>query len=252
MEDVATRLHDEGKLKAAEKIFKEMLTLDARCLGAHFELARVYRRMGKLELALFHARRTLRFNPKEKNASLNLAIIYDLLRKDALALKYYKRELKINPGSVETYWNLGRLYFYKHRFRPASKYLRLCFERGFWSDMDDTVYKLGICYQKLSDVRPYIDVYKRYSAIVPSAGWAAANVGYALLHIRDYRGAVLWLSRAQRMDSSKRIELALARARNGLAKTTKPKLNSKARQKRSNAFVGRINRTPVRARAKRR
>lgn len=222
LEDEAVRLLDSGKLRRAERVLKQMLAIDANCLAAHFQLARVYRRAKKYDLALRHARRTLRLSPNERNACLNLGLIYDLMERDRLAALYYKKELARNPESAETLWNLGRLYFKKRRWLNASKYLRRCFEMGFVFDLEDTVDKLGICYQKLHDVRSYIEVFGSYIQLFPNAGWAFANLGRALLCARDYRGAVLRLSRANQLGTRKGVAGELARAKRLWSNSTHP------------------------------
>jgi tetratricopeptide (TPR) repeat protein len=213
MEDEAIRLLESGKLRRAERVLKGLLANDPDSLAAHFNLARVYWSTEEYECALLHARRTLRLNPKEPNACLNLGLIYEFMRRDKLASHYYKRELSRDPGSTETLFNIGRLYFNNHRWLRASKYLRRCFDLGNLFRVEDTVYKLGECYCKLYDLQSFIDIYKRYLQMVPNAAWAAANLGGALLRAKDYRHAVLWLSRAKQLGVKHSVDVDLARAK---------------------------------------
>jgi tetratricopeptide (TPR) repeat protein len=213
MEDEAIRLLETGKLRRAERMLGKILAIDANSITAHFQLARVYWRTGEYERALRHARRTLKLSPEEPNACLNLGLIYDLMGLDRLAIFYYKRELSRNPGSPETLWNIGRLYFRKHRWLQASKYLRRCFEMGFEFEIEDTLYKLGSCYYKLHDIQSYIEVYTHYIQMVPNAVWAFANLGCALLHAKDYKGAALRLGRASQLGIKKSVAVELAQAK---------------------------------------
>src|SRR5256885_1837762 len=102
LENEAVSLLDRGKLRSSERLLKRMLAINTKCLPAHFHLARVYRRTGQYDLALYHARRTLRLSPDEPNASLNLGLIYDLMGRDTQAIRCYKKELSRNPDSAET------------------------------------------------------------------------------------------------------------------------------------------------------
>jgi len=223
LEDEAERLLDGGKLRRAERVLKQMLAINANCLAAHFQLARVYRRTKKYDLALRHARRTLRLSPNERNACLNLGLIYDLMDNRKLAAFYYKKELSRNFGSPETHWNIGCLYFEKRQWLRASKHLRYCFENAFKPHFEDATNKLAICYHKLHDVRSYIDVFTEYVQIVPNAAWAFTNLGRALLAVKDYKSAVLRLTTAQRLGNRKSVVIELARAKDMLWKCVRRK-----------------------------
>jgi len=218
-EDEAVRLLEGGKLRQAERILKKMLAVESNCLAAHFHLSRVYRRTQEYELALCHARRTLRLNPEEPNACLNLGLIYDELGRDSLAISYYKRELSRNASSAETLWNIGRIYFKKHQWLRAAKYLHRCFDLGFKPDLEDTVDKLGMCYHKLHDVRSYIELFTRYVQMFPNAGWAFVNLGRALLFVNDYKSATLRLSTAKRLGHGKIVGTELARAKQMMSRS---------------------------------
>jgi protein O-GlcNAc transferase len=211
--DEAESLLEKGKLRRAESVLKRLLAIDGRSIGAHFNLTRVYRRTGQFKEALYHGRKTLQLSPKEKNARLNLAMVYEETGQRRQALRYYKNELARNPNSAETLWNLGRLYFDMRRWLGASKCLHHCFDRGFGFEIEDTVDKLGICYQKLGSLRPYIEVFTRYIEMCPSATWAHSNLGRALLQVGDYRGAVLRLARARRLNPNSGSLADLERAK---------------------------------------
>lgn len=214
LEDKAVQLIDRGQLRRAESVLKRMLADDSNCLPAHFHLARLYRRTKHYRRALYHGRRTLRLHPQEANASLNLGLIYEFMGNDRRAAFHYKKELSRNPNSGETLYNIGRLYFNRHRWRQASTYLARCFDVGFMHEMEDTVDKLGLCYYNLEDVQSYIGLHTGYLKMCPRAYWAAANLGRALLYVKDYRGAVRWLSVASKGGKNKKGLLSdLARAR---------------------------------------
>jgi tetratricopeptide (TPR) repeat protein len=220
MVDDAEFLLENGKLRRAERLLKKMLANDPNCISAHFNLARVYIDTKEYDLALRHARRTLKLNPTETNACLNLGVVYDLMERDNLAISYYKRELSRNPGNEVTLWNIGRLYYEKHRWHQASQNLRHCIEVGYLYKDGDTMMKLGFCYYKLRDNQSYIDAYRRYLLLVPRASWAAVNLGYALMRAKDYRSAALWLTRAIQLGAGKDAGAELVRARKMLLKSS--------------------------------
>jgi tetratricopeptide (TPR) repeat protein len=214
LEDRAVQLIDSGQFWRAESVLKRMLADDSNSLPAHFHLARVYRRTKQYRRALYHARRTLRLHPQEANACLNLGLIYEFMGNDRRAVFYYRKELSRIPNSAETLYNIGRLYFNRHRWLQASSYLARCLDVGFMHEIEDTVAKLGLCYYNLEDVQSYIRLHIRYLRRFPRAFWAAANLGRALLHVKDYKRALRWLSIAsQRSENKKSVFSDLARAR---------------------------------------
>jgi tetratricopeptide (TPR) repeat protein len=198
-EEAGIKLLERGHLRRAERTFKQLLADDPNCLTAHFQLARVYRNTKQYKLALHHGGRTLRLNPKETNAAFNLGLTYELMGQRKLAILNYRRELALNPDNEEALWYLGRLYFKTNQWLRASRCLRRCFDRTYLDDIENTLYKLGICYNKLNDLPSYIDVYTRYlkTFSYPTEKWAFPNLGYALLLAKDYEGAVFWLSKAK-------------------------------------------------------
>ena len=218
LEDKAVSLLDSGKLRRSERVLKEILKLAPDSVIPHFHLARVDRRTGQHQLALFHGRRVLRLNPTKRNACLNVGLIYDLMERSRLAVSYYKRELSTNPDSVETLFNMGRLYFGKRQWRKAARYLRSAFDKRYMFRMADTAHKLGKCYQKMGAVRDYIEVYNQYLLMFPQSPWAAANVARALDADKQYQNAVLHFMRAKRLDPDIGLDEELKSARQAFRK----------------------------------
>jgi tetratricopeptide (TPR) repeat protein len=230
LEDQADLLMDKGKLRSAERILLRLLASDGNKLPAHFNLARLYLRTKQYDLAIRHARQTLKINPKEMNAHLNLGVIYDKMDCYSKATQHYRKELTNNPTSPETLYNLGNIYFERRQWQKASKSLRRCLELGFTRNDEMTVYQLGVCYFHMADIDAYIEVYTRYLESEPSAGWAAANLGRALLHARNYRGAVLWLLKAKRLAGDSEVLKDLEKAQRCLRQTGIPDQKRKRRR----------------------
>jgi tetratricopeptide (TPR) repeat protein len=211
--DAGVELLEVGKLRRAEKVFRRLLEADPGCVVAHFNLVRVYWRTKQYALGLLHGRRVLRLSPNEPNACRNLGLIYEKSGNDLQALKYYKHELSRDPYETAALWNIGRLYFRKRRWREAAKHLRRCFETGDEFEVEDTVDKLAICLHRLRDVRAYIEVFTSYVRIYPSSGWGYANLGWALMHTKDYKGAILRFSRASQLGWKEKVATDMKQAR---------------------------------------
>lgn len=212
LENQAVRYLERGKLRKAEAILLDMLRLEPDCLVAHFHLARVYRRMENFQAAIKHGRRVLKLNPKEPNANLNLGLAFEMDGREKLAVKYYRKELAQNPDSGETLYNLGCLRFDQNKWTLARLHLRRYYDLGYTQDLDEVVQKIGFCCFKLRDLSGYIDIYSRFVNRYPGASWAYANLGAALIRAKDYKGAVLRLTRAKQL-GSKSVDLDLKKAK---------------------------------------
>jgi tetratricopeptide (TPR) repeat protein len=213
VEDEAVSLMENGKLRRAEQLLLRLLESDRNSLPAHFNLARLYRRTKQYDRAIKHARRTLRLNPKEPHAHLNLAMIYDEMGCNSKAARHYLKELRNNPTSPETICYLGNIYFENRQWRKASKLLRRCLDLGFTWNIETIVHQLGVSYYHTRDIQAFIGLYTWYLEIDPRAGWAAANLGGALLHAGDYKRAVLWLAKAHRLTGKPEVFQKLEKAR---------------------------------------
>jgi hypothetical protein len=71
----------------------------------------------------------------------------------------------------------------------------------------------------LNKIDMYIQAYEKYLNVVPNSSWAATNLGRALLHDKQYKRAVLWLSKACRLDPKGSLAEDLLRARQALTKS---------------------------------
>jgi len=216
LEDRAERLLDSGRISAAEKILKRMLTLDENCVGAHFNLTRVYKRKGAFAQAILHGKRTIELSPRETNASLNLGIAYEGVGDTKRAAACYRKELSRDLLNLPALWNFGQLLFEQHRWKQASRCLQRCFDLGYRHEEEETLWKLGRCYFEMNDVRSFIAAYERYANERPDSSWAAANLGRALLHAKEFQRAGVWLLRAKRLGArSKDVDEDIQAAKKG-------------------------------------
>jgi tetratricopeptide (TPR) repeat protein len=213
------KLLDRGKISQARRTLEGILRIMPNSVPAHFHLARVYRRTGDFKRALWHGKKTLKLSPKEANAFLNLALIYHLAGDRTRARVFYRKELKQDPFNAQTLWNLGQLYFEGHQWKKAAACLQRSIDLKFDHELEDTIWKLGLCYQKVRRVDEYISLFEDYLRIAPGAAWAASNLGRAYAHKGDFKHAVLWLKKAFRLSPSGKLEAELSETKAKLAAT---------------------------------
>lgn len=216
LENSTEKLLENGQLRKAERLLKNILASNPNDFDVHFQMARLYRLKKDFGLALQHGLRAFEMNPEEANLCLNIGLIYESAGENVRALQYYKLELLRNPDSGETLFNIGLLYFNLTDWPMATRYLERCFNNGYSFRMEDVVCKLGYCYFRSGNIASYIDIYRDYLCRVPLAGWARANLGSALLLIKDYRGALLNLTRARCLGVRKSVDQKIASAKRHL------------------------------------
>lgn len=221
MERKAVEYFDAGSLSLSKRYCDKLLASDPDNIAAHFYLTRICWRKGMLKSALHHAKRVLQLNPSEGNAFLNLGLVYESLGNLKMAVTCYRKELAQNPFSGETLFNIGHLYFGARRWKKAITYLLQYVQMGFPFRQEDALFHLGNCYSEIDDLRGYIDAYTRYVSAHPNTGWALANLGSALLRSKDYKEAILKLSRAKRVGTRLSVDRKLATAKRMLERETK-------------------------------
>jgi tetratricopeptide (TPR) repeat protein len=89
----------QGKLKKAEKCYRDAIAADTAYPLAHFNLANLYDEQGKSELARAHYLSALKLDPGYADAYFNLALICERAGEGLKALSYWKAYLKLDGAS---------------------------------------------------------------------------------------------------------------------------------------------------------
>ncbi len=93
----------------AISLYKDALSLDAQCFGAHLNLGTLYFNQKKLKLAEQHYRAAIDLHPRYVLAHFNLASLYDELGQFEKAISYYRSTLNLDPDYVDAHYNLALL-----------------------------------------------------------------------------------------------------------------------------------------------
>jgi len=141
---VATKYHKEGKLDAAEKLYKTVIEVKPHSAEAWFylgmihyakrnrfdaetclkraieldpknadysnNLGEMYRQNGMLDQAEYYIRNAIVQNPNQADAYCNLALICKARGDYDHAKLYFSRSLDINPKNINTIINVGNLF----------------------------------------------------------------------------------------------------------------------------------------------
>jgi len=87
---------------------------------AHYNLALVLFRQGKLEAAAAHAAEALRLNPSDVDAYNNLGVVLQRQGKLEAAAALYADALRLNPDYLDAHYNLGIVLSRQRNFEAAA------------------------------------------------------------------------------------------------------------------------------------
>jgi len=152
---VAMQYHKEGKLDAAEKLYRTVLEVKPHAAEAwfylgmiqyakrnHFEaetclkkaleldpknadysnnLGEIYRQNGMLDQAEYYIRNAIVINPNQADAYANLALICKARGDYDSAKLHFSRSLDINPKNINTIVNVGRLFLTLEEYDDAAE-----------------------------------------------------------------------------------------------------------------------------------
>ena len=109
------RMIKDGKLNAAEKLAKSILTKDSRDYVAHYWLGKVYLAEKKTEQAYIEFK-TVNDNAlfdgsiPEADFRKEIAVLYNKYGDAQAALREYMLLTKIEPQNAENFYNVGKMY----------------------------------------------------------------------------------------------------------------------------------------------
>ncbi len=96
----------------AANYYKACVNLDSNFIDAIDNLGLTFRRLGKLDSAVYCYKLSIKKYPKGTAARLNLGVICQLQKKYTEALAYYKEVLRIDSNEPEGYYGNAHIYHY--------------------------------------------------------------------------------------------------------------------------------------------
>ncbi len=97
-------------LSNAEQLFGEAIELKQDYAPAHFFMAVVLDREGRLKEAITKMESVVRFNPQDVGVAFQLGILYLKDNNSAKAEAEFKRALQLSPNYANAHWYLAALY----------------------------------------------------------------------------------------------------------------------------------------------
>lgn len=228
----AIELHQRGRLREAEGLYRGVLDGAPEHFGALHHLGVVRAQQGDAEDAIHFLRRALASNPRSVEALGDLGVVLEGARRhaeavscyeEALALdpqhattlfnlgnalqalqrheeaaRHYERALALRPGDAETHCSLGNALHALHRSDEAiAQYEQALALRPRYAKAHNN---LGVALAAAGRVVAAIEHYRKALSLDARFAAAHANLGEALVALGQRRDAVAHLQRALALD----------------------------------------------------
>jgi tetratricopeptide (TPR) repeat protein len=163
----------------SETLWRHALSVTRGSSTIDFNLAVVLHNHGKLEEAIEHYRRSLRFNPNIADAHYYLADALAERGEVKEAVKEYNRAIQIDPGLWRAHFNLAKVLASQgNREGAVEHYLEVVkIEPAFI----DAHYQLGNVLAALGDFDTAVQHYEKALKLDPSRSEIHLNLGNALI-----------------------------------------------------------------------
>lgn len=165
---LGTYYSQQGDLPHALEEFKTALRLEPYRPEAHYNLANIYYRLERYDLALRYYREAIRLNPFYDSARLMLGSTYQKKGETAKAKKEYLEIIKNLPRTTMAYLRLGQLYLTEGKIEPAIRFFLRARELEPRSALP--YLQLSLAYQKKKDYDRAAGLLEEGLRAVPAEG----------------------------------------------------------------------------------
>ncbi|MGA2125670.1 MAG: tetratricopeptide repeat protein [Xanthobacteraceae bacterium] len=121
---VATALHQQGKLPEAEQLYRRILAVDPEHSASLFRLGAIRAKQGQIDDAVLLLRRAADAAADSAEAQAGLGVMLAGLGRPGEAIACFDRALALNPNHPETHNNLGKSLHMLGRHEEAIAHFR--------------------------------------------------------------------------------------------------------------------------------
>jgi len=172
---------------------------DDTYVTGHYNLAKVYQKMGKWDDAQRHLNRVTTLEPNEARYHYDLGLCYHRLSRLDLATESYTQALSLNPKLYAAHFRMGMVYTAQDRPRDADEAYRKAIDIN--PRFIKAFVKLGLLYLDYDYPEPALQVLQAGIAINATSGEAHNMTGVAFQMLKKYDKAIEMFKKAYRLDS---------------------------------------------------
>jgi tetratricopeptide (TPR) repeat protein len=190
----AVGLHQRGQLAEAEKLYAQVLALDAKQFDALHLLGLLKHQRGDSDQAIRLMAAALDVNPKSPQALLNYAGVLCATNRHAEALACYDRVLTLAPNEADAHYNRGNALMGLDRHAEALA----AYDRALALNPNNPLahYNRGNALAALGRAEEALAAFHRAAALAPQFVDAQVNIGRALSSLHRDAEALSWYDRA--------------------------------------------------------
>jgi tetratricopeptide (TPR) repeat protein len=190
----AVALHQQGRLREAEKLYARVLKAMPDNFDALHLLGLVKAQAGQMGEAYRLMSAALKINPKAPDAWMNLANVLHALKRDAEALDCLDKALALRPGDVDALHNRGNALLALGRPQDALSSFEQVLARN--PRHADALLGRGTTFASLGRTEPALADFDAALALMPGHAAALYNRGNALSDLGRYDQAIAAFDRA--------------------------------------------------------
>jgi len=190
----AVSLHQLGRLRDAERVYRELLARNPRSVEVHNNLGHLLGTLGQHDEAAGHYLKAIQIKPDFIEAYLNLGNTLQSLNRHEEAISQYAKALDIKPDFADALLNIGNALQTLGRNAEAVAHYRKALTSR--PDYAEGHYHIAMALEKTGQIDEAVTHYERAIAIRPDYVEAYNNLGNAFRALNRYEEALVQFERA--------------------------------------------------------
>ena len=163
---LAIENHKNKKFQLAEKLYKEILSLDKDHVEANYQLGTLYSQLQNFNLAKPLLAKAHKLSPNNPNINLHIGNLLLSTGKPLEAINYFEKVINVQPNFILAHFNKGITLYNQKKYHDAIK----CFERVIEIEPNNiNAYNvLGIIFQETGEFQKSLSYLKKSLNIAPN------------------------------------------------------------------------------------
>ena len=183
----AVAAHQEGKLEEAERLYREIVTLEKNHLSAHNNLSLLLHRTNRLDEAEKGYKKVIELKPDFPEAHFNLGILLSQFNRLDEAELSYRKVIELKPDHSGAFNNLGNLQKISGKLKDAENSYKKAIELK--PDYAETYSNLGNILKDLGRFEEAEVSHRKAIKLKPDSLGAHYNLALVLYSLNQFKKA---------------------------------------------------------------